>query len=98
MTNEQINQIEQSYSHGDCMVFQIGNKVFVAETVLKHRKEGTVEFQDCQEVDETCFGENGEYDGDVLDKVENFILADPLADEPNSVASVYYEDEIKERW
>lgn len=98
MTNQQINQINQSYRHGDTMVFQIGNKVFVAETVLKHRKQGTVEFRECQEVDETCFGENGEYDGDVLDEVKNFILADPYADQPNCVASIYYEDEIKEEW
>lgn len=98
MTNQQIYQIEQSYRNGDCMVFQIGKRVFVAETVLKHRKNATIEFQDCQEVDETCFGENGEYDGDVLDEVKNFILEDPCADEPNCVASIYYDDEVKKEW
>jgi len=97
MTKEQINQIERSYSHSDCLVFSIGEKVFVAETCLKHQKEATIEMVDCAEIDETCFERDGEYYGDVIDApLKTFILDDPCADNRCCVASVYYEDEVRE--
>lgn len=95
MTKEQIKQIEQSFRHSDDMVFSISGRVFVAEKVLKHRKEATVEMVNCQEIDETCFeGEN--YYGDVLPETKTIILDDPFADQQNMVASVYYTDEVRE--
>lgn len=96
LTKEQINKVEQSYRNGDSIVIQIGDKVLVAETVLKHRKEATIEFQGCLEVDESCFEPNGDYYGDVKSGEEKtYILDDPYADNPNMVASVYYDDEVK---
>lgn len=98
LTKEQIKQVEHSFKHGDGFVFVIEDRgVFVADRVLKHRKEATVEMRDCAEVDETCFGPNGEYDGDITNApLKNFILDDPYADYDNTVASIYYSDEIKE--
>ena len=98
LTKEQIKQVEHSYKNGDDIVIQIGDKVYVAQECFKHRKEATVEFQGCQEVDESCFEPNGEYYGDVLPNEKNFILEDHLADNNNLVETVYYDDEIKEVW
>ncbi len=94
MTKEQITQIEYSYKHGDALVFRVGEKVFITDRTLKHRKEATIEMVDCNEVDETCFASNGEYYGDTLPKSYRIILNDPYADNDNVVASVYYEDEL----
>ena len=96
MTAEQINKIENAFKHGDECVFQIGKKIYVAEEVLKHRKEATIEFVRSFESDESCFESNGEYYGDVLPSPKTFILEDTYADNENIVALVYYEDEIKE--
>lgn len=94
MTREQIKQIEHSYKHGDALVFRVGEKVFVTDSILKHRKEATIEMVDCNEVDETCFANNGEYYGDTLPKSYRIILNDPYADNENVVAAEYYEDEL----
>ena len=96
MTNEQFNQVEESFSCGDCLVFKIGERVFVTDTILKHPKQGTIEFQDCNEIDESCFESNGEYYGETLLKTYNFIIADPYADNENQIATIYYNDEIEE--
>lgn len=96
MTKEQFNQVEESFSHSDCLVFKIGERVFVTEDIFKHQKEGTIEFQDCSEVDESCFESNGDYYGDVLSGSYNIILNDPYADKPNLVAVNYYGDELIE--
>lgn len=98
MTKEKLNQIKHSYKHSDCLVFTIGERVFVSfeGEYQKHRKEGTIEMK-ANEVDETCFYNHGEdYDGDTLSKILTIILKDPFADEPNIVATDYYEDEIVE--
>lgn len=96
LTEEQIKKVEYSFKHGDAFVFKIeGRGVFVAERVLKHRKEATVEFREVFEVNESCF-EGDEYFGDVCGPEKMFILDDPYADNNNMVASVYYLDEIKE--
>ena len=96
MTKEQFNQVEESFSHSDCFTFKIGERVFVTEDIFKHQKQGTIEFQDCNEVDESCFDSDGEYYGDVLPSSYNIILNDPYADEPNIVATNYYCDELVE--
>lgn len=103
LTKEQIQLIEHSYSHSDCLVFSVENdqhtsrRVFVAETCQKHRKESIIEMIDCAEIDESCFEPNGEYYGDVTDApLKNIILDDPCRDNPNCVVSVYYEDEVRE--
>ena len=99
MTKQQIKQIEHSFKHSNVLVAQIGKKVYVCERTLKHKKEGTIELRECYQVDESCFHEGEEpYYGETVGKEKNFILADPYADEPNCVASIYYEDEIKEEW
>ena len=97
MDQEKINKIEYAFKHGDCFVFQIeGRGVFVAERVLKHKKEATVEMCESYEVDDTCFQEDGEYYGDTKGAPVTFILDDPYADNASTIASVYYLDEIKE--
>ena len=93
MTKEQIAQINHSYKHGDYFVFQVGERVFVAEKCYKHRKEACITFQGCQEVDETCFY-NGEYYGDTLSETKTISLQDHLADYENQIETIYYEDEL----
>lgn len=96
LTKEQIKKVEHSFKHGDAFVFHIeGRGVFVADKTYKHRKEATVEFKECYEVNESCF-EGDDYYGETCGSQKNFILDDPYADEPNIIASVYYQDEIKE--
>lgn len=95
MTKEQIALIEEAFSNGDVLVIQVGDKVYITEEdVLKHKKEATVEFTECSEVDESCFNSDGTYDGDCLEKLYTIILQDPCADNNNAVETVYYEDEI----
>lgn len=102
LSKEQIKQVERSYKHSDCLVFCIENenatsrRVFVAETCLKHRKEATIEMVECAEVNETCFEKSGDYYGEVVGPLKNIILDDPYADEECCVASIYYEDEVRE--
>lgn len=96
LTKEQIKQVEHSFKHGDSFVFQIeGRGVFVADKIYKHKKEATVEFKECYEVNESCF-EGSEYYGETCGPEKHFILADPYVDNPNTIASIYYSDEIKE--
>ena len=95
LNKSQIEQVEHSFKHGDAFVFQIEGRVFVAETVLKHKKEATVEFQECFEVDETCF-EGNEYYGETLNQEKLIILKDPCADNDYAIESIYYQDEIIE--
>lgn len=98
LTLAQFRQVEDSFRHGDELVFRIeGRGVFVADRVLKHKKEATIEMRGCFEVDETCFYDE-DYFGDTLGKEINFILADPYAGYDSAVATVYYEDEIKEEF
>ena len=97
MTNEQFKLVEESFSRSaDCLVFKIGERVFVTDTIFKHKKQGTIEFQDCNEIDESCFVSSDEYYGDTLPKIYNIILNDPYADNQNAVASSYYDDELVE--
>lgn len=96
MTNEQFKQVEHSFKHGDTAVIKIGERIFVCEQALKHRKEATIEFKDCYEVNDSCFEPNGEYYGDTLPNSHTIILDDHLADEPNCVETIYYDDEIRE--
>lgn len=94
LTDEQIKQVEYSFKHGDYTVIVVGSKVYVADEVLKHRKEATVEFKGCCEVDETCFESNGEYFGETLPEEHTVIVSDAYADSPCMYDSLYYEDEI----
>ena len=103
LSKEQIHQIERSYKHSNCLVFCIENgnatsrRVFVAETFYKHPKEATIEMVDCAEIDESCFEPNGDYYGDVTNApLKNIILDDPCVHNDYCVASVYYEDEVRE--
>jgi len=103
LSKEQIQQIEHSYKHSNCLVFCIENsnstqrRVFVAETCQKHAKEATIEMIECAEIDESCFEADGEYYGDVTNEpLKTIILDDPCVNNPNCVASVYYEDEVRE--
>lgn len=91
-----FNKVNCSIKNGDTLVFMIGRRVFISDTILKHKKEATIEFKDCYEVDYTCFEENGEYYGDALPSSGTIILRDPFADNPNEVATKYYHDEIVE--
>ena len=102
LTRQQVRQIERSYQHSNCVVFSIEDnksnkrRVFVAETCLKHSKEATIEMVECAEVDETCFEKTGDYYGEVVGPLITIILDDPCADNENCVASIYYEDEVRE--
>ena len=97
MTKEQINKIEHSFKHGDCFVFTVGERVFVAfEGVRKYKKEATIQMMNCDEVDESCFDSNGDYNGDTKGNNVDVYLADPYADYENQVASHYYDDELIE--
>lgn len=96
LSEEQIKKVEHSFKHGDAFVFVIeGRGVFVADRVLKHKKEATVEMREVYEVNEKCFND-GDYYGDTWGPEMMFILSDPYADNANLVASRYYQDEIKE--
>ena len=95
LTYDQVQQVKHSFKHGDDFVFQIEGRVFVAETVLKHKKEATVEFQECYEIDETCF-EGEDYYGETLSEEKLIIIEDTFADYENIVSSFYYQDEVKE--
>ena len=94
LTDEQIKQIEHSFKHGNSTVIVVDSKVYVADEVLKHRKEATVEFRGCCEVNETCFESNGEYFGETLPEEHTVIINDTYANNPYMYASLYYEDEI----
>ena len=100
LTKEQIKQVEHSFKHSNVLVAQIGNKVYACERTLKHKKEGTIELRECYEIDESCFhqGKDEEDYGETVGKEKNFILEDCYAGNDNLVASVYYDDEIKEVW
>lgn len=96
LSEEQIKQVEYAFKHGDAFVFVIeGHGVFVADRVLKHKKEATVEMREVYEINESCFSDD-EYYGDTCGPEKMFILSDPYADNPNLVASRYYQDEIRE--
>ena len=96
LSDLQITQVEHAFKHGDAFVFVIiGRGVFVADRVLKHKKEATVEMREVFEIDESCFSGN-EYYGDTCGPEKMFILDDPYADNPNLVASRYHRDEIRE--
>lgn len=96
LSEEQIKQVEYAFKHGDAFVFVIeGRGVFVADRVLKHKKEATVEMREVYEVNAQCF-DGDEYYGDACEPELMFILSDPYADNPNLVASRYYQDEIRE--
>lgn len=94
LSTEQIKKIEHSFKHGDNLVFTVNTRTFVSDTILKHRKEATIEMMHCSEIDESCFDSNGEYNGDVLPGLWRVILQDPYADSSITVASLYYRDEI----
>ena len=95
MTEEQFCSVQDSYKHSDTLVFQVGKKIYISEEVLKHRKEATIEMMNCSEVDDTCFDDNGyDYDGTVCPGLFRIILQDPFAEFDNTVASVYYDDEV----
>lgn len=95
MTQEQLNKIEYSFSNSDSFVFTIGNAVYVADEVLKHSKEATIEMIGCSKIDESCFESSGDYYGDICSgPLLTIILNDPYADSNCTVASKYYDDEI----
>ena len=95
LTYDQVQKIKRSFKHGDFFVFNIEDRVFIAGTILKHRKEATIEFKECFEIDETCF-EGDEYYGETKSEEKVIILEDTYADYENVVASFYYKDEVKE--
>lgn len=95
LTEEQIKKVEHSVKHGDATVIVVANKVYVANEVLKHHKEATVEFVDCNEVDESCFESDGEYIGEILPGEKTIIVADAYPESDCVYASYYYEDEVK---
>ena len=97
MTPQQLRKINNSFSHSDSIVFQIGDRVFVADDLVKRRKYGEIQFKDCSEIDESCFDSNGNYDGDVCKgPLVDIYLDDPYADYPNEFATLYYQDELRE--
>lgn len=97
MTSEQILKIIHSFRHGDSIVFKVGEKIFVAfEGCRKYRKEAQIQMKNCDEVDETCFDINGDYNGDTKGDNVDIFLQDPYADNENEVATIYYNDEIIE--
>lgn len=98
LNEQQLKQVENSFKHSNVLVARIGEEVYVCERTLKHKKEGTIELRECYKVDETCFEENGEYYGETLNEEKNFIMEDYYANYDYAVASIYFEDEIKETW
>lgn len=94
MTKLEMKKIEYAFKHGESIVFKWGRKVFVAERVFKHRKEATVEFRECYEIDRSCFDKNGDYWGDTVGKERNFIFQDYYADNPNAIPYIFYKDEL----
>ena len=100
LSKERIEKVERSYRHSDCLVFVVGERVFVAEECLKHPKDATIEMIECAEIDDSCFGfspNDDDYNGEVSDApLKNIILNDPFHHNANAVASVYYDDEVVE--
>lgn len=95
LSETQMKQVEASYKHGDALVVRIDGRVYVTEDFKKDPKAGTIKLKNCQEVDETCFSENGEeYYGDVTGENYNFTLKDSYADNENVVATIYYAKDI----
>ena len=95
MDRHDLTMVERSYKHGDYLPIMVGDRIFVADEWFKHRKEGTIEFV-ADEVDRTCFENNGEYFGETLGRTWRIILADPYVDCDNAVETIYYADELVE--
>jgi hypothetical protein len=76
-TAEQIlEDVEESFGCcGDYTAIIVDDKVYSCDKVIKHRN-GTIEFRNCCQVDETCYEPNGEYLGEVLEGAKTFILKD----------------------
>ena len=95
MDRHDLRMVEQSYRNGDSLPIMIGDRIFVADEWFKHKKEGTIEFV-ADEVDRTCFEDNGEYYGETIGRMWRIILADHLVDCNNAIETIYYDDEIVE--
>lgn len=88
--------VNRSYENSDCFVFLIGGDVYICfGECSKHRKEATVEFNDCSKAHITNDEKDIEsYDGDVEPGAFNIILDDPFPDKDCLFSSVYHIDEI----
>ena len=95
LSDTQFKEVETSFKHGDTLVVRIDGRVYVTDCYKKDDKTATIKLKNCQEVDESCFSENGEdYYGDVKDENYNFVLRDPYVGLENVVATVYYAKDI----
>lgn len=94
MTQEQVKLIERAFSHGDDLVFQVGERVFVSDTIIKSPRTGLIRMKYCSEIDLSCFNPDGSYDGDVLDDVYTITLKDHFSGIDSVVETRYYNDEL----
>lgn len=97
MINKKLEMVKQAFRNSDAIPFMVGNRVIVCYgEVLKHKREGTIEFTDCSEAD--IRDDATKYNGEVLDGSFGFILYDPQDSDGNTFGTVYYNDELVEQY
>ena len=89
-TAEQIlKDVEESFGCcGDYTAIIVDNKVYSCDKVIKHIN-GTIEFKNCSQVDETCYEPNGEYIGDILPGLTTFIFKDKYPAKRNTMFGLF---------
>ena len=97
MTEEQYHMVEHSFKHGNTFVFKIEERVFISDKIIYHRNK-TITFAECNEVDESCFDNEGkEYWGDHLPKPLKITVKDPNPKGTKNswwIASQYYKEDV----
>ena len=100
LTEEQYKMIEYSYKHGGGFVFRIEKRVFVSFGKITYHRNKTYTFEDCSEVDITCFEKDGtEYWGEICPskKTIKITVKDPYDGGTAKgwwIASQYYKEDI----
>ena len=99
LTEEQYKMVEHSHKHGG-FVFKIEDRVFVSFGKITYHRNDTYTFEDCGEVDITCFEKDGtEYWGEILPskKTLKITVKDPYDGKTKDglwIASQYFKKDI----
>lgn len=102
ITEEQYKMIQYSYKHGGGLVFRVEKRVFVSFGKITYHRNKTYTFEDCSEVDITCFEKDGtEYWGDICpsEKSIKITVKDPYDGATKNsccIATQYYKEDIVE--